>query len=607
MSATFASLLPQLQRAQLLLQQGRGGEAWVVLAPLRPAMDGNGQALRMLALAAQGAGRIDDAVEALQRILKLEKDPPEILGALADMLGSAGRHDEALVHWGRLVALHPELADAHLNRAIAAANSGQHELAVAAADGGLKRFPGHARLLAVKAMALKNAGRIEESVRLFDQAVTADPQRPLTRHNQAVALRAACRFEEACEAYAEAERLGMRGAQFHANWAAAALEAGRVEQAEILYERALREEPEYDEARKGLTRLKIEYRQGDGAFAHYAQAAAAQGASAKAWLDWVEALIVNRRVGEAAEVAERGLAANPANINLQASRSFARGMIGDASTALAELETLIAQQPEGSALETLVPEIALRAGHPDRAVELLERRTARDPADQLAWAMLGLAWRLLGDPREHWLCDYERLVMVTDVVPADGSMSPGDYAREVAATLDPLHVTTAEPGDQTLRGGTQTGGALFARPDPAVQRFRVAVELAAARMIGQLPDDETHPFLSRKSKRFRFSGSWSVRLKAGGFHVSHMHAQGWMSSAYYARLPAAAPDAAGPNEGWIQFGVPPERLGLEPMAPRRIVEPQPGRLVLFPSYMWHGTIPFSGGDRLTAAFDYLPV
>jgi hypothetical protein len=42
------------------------------------------------------------------------------------------------------------------------------------------------------------------------------------------------------------------------------------------------------------------------------------------------------------------------------------------------------------------------------------------------------------------------------------------------------------------------------------------------------------------------------------------------------------------------------------LPPRRIVEPGPGRLVLFPSYMWHGTIPFAAGDRLTAAFDYQP-
>ena len=33
----------------------------------------------------------------------------------------------------------------------------------------------------------------------------------------------------------------------------------------------------------------------------------------------------------------------------------------------------------------------------------------------------------------------------------------------------------------------------------------------------------------------------------------------------------------------------------------------PGRLVLFPSYMWHGTIPFHDAQpRTTIAFDVVP-
>ena len=42
-------------------------------------------------------------------------------------------------------------------------------------------------------------------------------------------------------------------------------------------------------------------------------------------------------------------------------------------------------------------------------------------------------------------------------------------------------------------------------------------------------------------------------------------------------------------------------------APEHFVEPKPGMLALFPSYFWHGTVPFEdGGRRLTAAFDVVP-
>ena len=37
------------------------------------------------------------------------------------------------------------------------------------------------------------------------------------------------------------------------------------------------------------------------------------------------------------------------------------------------------------------------------------------------------------------------------------------------------------------------------------------------------------------------------------------------------------------------------------------VKPAEGMLVLFPSYLWHGTVAFATGTpRLTAAFDVLP-
>lgn len=605
----IAAIMPQLQRGQALFQSGRTVEAWTVLAPLRMAINGHVQALGLYALAAQAAGRIDEAVEALKRLSVLQNDPPEILGAIADTYGKAGRHAEAFRHWQVMAARFPEIIEAHLNCAVAAASAGRHDDAIDATDRGLKRFPGEARLLATKAMALKNADRIPEAAAAFELAVAADPQRALTRHNQAVTLRAASRFEEACEAYQAAETLGMKGAQFHANWAAAALEASRLDQAEQLYLKALDEDPDHLESRKGLTRLKVEYRGGEGAFDHYQRIAEKRPNDPKGWFEWASALIVNRRTAEAQEVVERGLRQIPGSPPLRAVRSFARGMIGDSSAALDELEAVLADQPGNPNLEALIPQIAIRAGRPARAAELLEKRTASMPQDQLAWSMLALAWRLIDDPREFWLCDYDRLVIVADVPSAEGADDAAAYAAEIATLLDPLHVTLAEPGDQSLRGGTQTSGALFARPDPAIQHFRESVRRSVEAAIAGLPDDPAHPFLGRKSPHVDFSGSWSVRLAPGGHHASHVHPEGWMSSAYYARLPrvgdAEAAAAARDRQGWIQFGVPPEHLGLD-LAPRRVIEPRPGRLVLFPSYLWHGTIPFDQGDRLTAAFDVLP-
>ena len=600
-----AQLQSQLLRAQSLQQSGRLVDAWAVIAPLRQAIDNHGQALRLYALIAQASGNIDEAAAALQRILTIERDPPEIIGALADMLGNAGRHDQALLAWTRLAALQPMASDAHLNRAIAADDAGKPLIAIEAADTGLSFFPGHPRLLAVRAMALKNAGRLAEALAAFDIAVAADPKRGLTRHNQAIALRASAMFDDACEAYAASERLGMCGARLHSNWAAAALEAGRVDEAIALYNKALAQDSFDPEARRGLTRLLVEYRDGEHAFAHYDRAAQATH-SDQGWIDYANALLGHDRFAEAGEVAARALDRSPSNRLLLAIQAFAAGLQSPAPSAQLEQIERLFDMEQGAPLAWLAL-LALRDGQLGRAADYCGRMTAIDRFDQNAWAMLSIAWRLLGDPREQWLCDYDRLVMITDVAAVDGNVSPTDYAADVARTLDRLHQTSSAPGDQSLRGGTQTSGALFDRPDPAIQSFQRAVIDAASRVIAALPVDPTHPFLARRSSALAIVGSWSVRLQGGGgHHVSHFHSQGWMSSAYYARLPDVDASDWAAHQGWIRFGVPPASYNID-LAPRRIVEPVPGRLVLFPSYLLHGTLPFEAGDRLTAAFDFTPV
>jgi hypothetical protein len=56
--------------------------------------------------------------------------------------------------------------------------------------------------------------------------------------------------------------------------------------------------------------------------------------------------------------------------------------------------------------------------------------------------------------------------------------------------------------------------------------------------------------------------------------------------------------------GWIKFGEPALVVSLPE---RRAVQPVPRRLVLFPSYMLHGTIAFEEKSmRTTVAFDVVP-
>ena len=186
----------------------------------------------------------------------------------------------------------------------------------------------------------------------------------------------------------------------------------------------------------------------------------------------------------------------------------------------------------------------------------------------------------------------------------DLPLGAGDLAA-MAEVLRGLHVAREAPFDQTLKGGTQTEGALLARREPEIRQLKAALSDAVAEYIAGLPAaDPTHPLLAKPRDGFRYAGSWSVRLTGAGFHVNHVHTTGWLSSAFYVALPDEVADAAG-KPGWLTFGEPPAELGLS-IEPFHLIQPKPGRLALFPSTLWHGTRPFTQGERLTVAFDVVP-
>ncbi len=126
--------------------------------------------------------------------------------------------------------------------------------------------------------------------------------------------------------------------------------------------------------------------------------------------------------------------------------------------------------------------------------------------------------------------------------------------------------------------------------------------------MGTLSTDATHPFLMRKTPSVRIDGSWSVKLWTSGNHVNHIHPEGWISSAFYVALPPSVLSSPGAGQaGHIQFGQPPQELELG-LQPQHVMRPEPGKLALFPSYLWHGTVPFEDEQpRLTLAFDMTPL
>ncbi|WP_226663145.1 putative 2OG-Fe(II) oxygenase [Microbulbifer aggregans] len=249
---------------------------------------------------------------------------------------------------------------------------------------------------------------------------------------------------------------------------------------------------------------------------------------------------------------------------------------------------------------------AFRRKDIDLASDCASRAVELAPGNQESWANLGLIWRLQNDAREYWLFDYENLIGYTEILPPSVCSDCDGRFGALQKKLELMHSVSGEPVNQSVRGGSQTAGRLFGRNDPVLDELWLALKSAVDKWLATLPQDEKHPFLSRNLNSVRQVGSWSVQLASAGRHSNHIHNQGWMSSAFYVSLPEALCVGNENHAGWIQFGAPLESLGLE-LPPRRVIKPVPGHLALFPSFVWHGTVPFTDKlPRLTVAFDMQP-
>ncbi|HEY0105929.1 MAG TPA: putative 2OG-Fe(II) oxygenase, partial [Rhizomicrobium sp.] len=243
------------------------------------------------------------------------------------------------------------------------------------------------------------------------------------------------------------------------------------------------------------------------------------------------------------------------------------------------------------------------AGDAARGLALSEEALPHLGFDQSALAIHELALRANDDPRAARLADYERHVRVYDLHPPPGFASMDAFNAALDRHLDALHTDRREPVEQTLRRGTQTSEPLLTGAHALIRALRVRLDEAVGAYIAEMADGADHPLAGRRTGGFALSGSWSSRLHDRGFHTNHIHPGGWISSCYYVAVPGAVEDGA---QGWIKFGEPSFAAKLDRPV-RRTVKPVPGRLVLFPSYMWHGTVPFhSQQARTTIAFDAIP-
>ncbi|MCJ8190927.1 putative 2OG-Fe(II) oxygenase [Sphingomicrobium aestuariivivum] len=375
---------------------------------------------------------------------------------------------------------------------------------------------------------------------------------------------------------------------------------GRADEAVALLEARLADEPDWVEGHQSLAQLAWMGGHDDAAASFRDAIAAMPGNEVlrAAWLGTLKTMDDPEALdaGWAAAIAD--FPNSPLISMVGADLLSERGRYDEADEQFRRLVNMQDQAFDGARMRHL-----MRTGRYEGVLQVGQEALSRH-GDGECWAWFGAALKALGHPHADWFFRGHDLFSEQRI-----DLEEEERAA-LAAKLRSLHHAAGPPFGQSPRGGTQTFGNLFKRRDPEIVAARAAIRRAVRAHVEALPPAEAnHPFLAHRDARpIAMVGSWSILLKGGGRHVSHIHSQGWLSSALYVDLPdtLGSGDDAGSHDGWLQIGEPLITGGktIEPIAR---IRPEPLKLALFPSIFWHGTEPFSDGERLTIAFDMTPL
>lgn len=479
--------------------------------------------------------------------------------------------------------------EAALNRAIDQYRRQRYGEARASIHALLSRSPGEATAWNLLGYLEGDIGDAAAAAAAFDRALELRPDDPTALRGRArVALERA--EADVLDRYAAALGASPGDPQLVLESTEARIGAGDTGAIDEFADTAARL-PEWSEGQIAVARMLWESRQDQGFDDHVRRLLRGEPGRIDLWEQYVGLLAGCGRYEAAADAARdaRSLAGGGAAFALL--EAVNAGRAGDVARADALLASVPSSFP-GRALHESVHRI--RRGELDAARAAIDSALSRNPSDIGAWAVAELIWRKLADPRSAWLSGQEGLVAKLEL-----GLAP-DRFEAIRALLRHLHRTGVQMVEQSVRSGTQTRWRLFDRPEPELAELKAAIEAAIGDYVAALPPaDERHPLLRHRDARLAITGSWSVRLTRSGYHVSHIHPKGLISSACYFEVPG--PGSA-PGEGALELGGPPPDLKLD-LKPLHVLAPRPGLLVLFPSYLHHGTRPFTAGERLSVAFD----
>ena len=553
------------ERGNTALKRRQRGAQKSAGAPLSPALSG----LLDQAARQQSSGDLTGAKASLCEILqRAPRHAPSLL-ALGNITAQFGHYDQAINLFARAADADPTSPVYHAQMGRALQACGRLDDAVIAVKQAITRDDGVAELFFLLGNLHSQRGGYDDAIIAYTTALQRRPGFAQANCNLGAAYRETGKLHDALHAYRRAIDIDPSLAIAHANLGAALTELGECEAAIESCRRATELAPK---SVQGYANLGVALREA--------------GQSEQAILAFRQALTIDPKFVDG-------------HVNLgNALRSLAR--IEDAYACYQQVAKL---DPDNTQAHSSQASVLLEMGKPKEALEVCDQYLTRNPYNSLLQAARIATLRTLRDHEQlASLTDLEQLIFAKKLLAPTGYADIQAFNEALSRHVLSHRSLAHAPTSHATRQGQHTG-ELLATPRGPMDDFEQLARAAMAEFLSS----RSLPYLQAPSATIRMN-VWGVVMGEGGHQVPHIHPTAWISGVYYPKLPdkwITKCNSGESNSGWIEFG----RLGrefpcsVEPVV--RMVRPEEGLMLLFPSYLYHRTIPLDTHEhRVSIAFDY---
>ena len=312
------------------------------------------------------------------------------------------------------------------------------------------------------------------------------------------------------------------------------------------------------------------------------------------------------RYGEAADVFAAAAAQVPGDPAPHIMLGHMLSQTGDNAQAIAAYRKGLSIQPAIPEARTALARALMLEGLWAEADVECDRVLAAQPGHTGVMAMKSILYYETGRPDDaRAIMNFDDRLMLRSIVDHCGAEGLADFNAALSEAITTHPTIAYEPKDYSTRKGYHTGDLTDATSGPIFE-YLTWLRGEIDKVIAACRASRSDPFECRAPESYTLN-VWGVVMENQGHQAAHIHRDAWLSGVYYPKVPADVRADDPDHAGWIEFGTPYEYPKRKTVSDIKLIMPEVGRAIFFPSYFYHRTIPLNATEtRISTAFDVIP-